>query len=217
MKWKDIYNKCNNKLYCQITDITGTPTLHSNFKVFLKNNKLKMLFIGIIFLVLLFYTYKLNFATIGVALIIALILIFGLIYNNTYTIEAKKDKLNCNVDFNKMTINYSDLINIYLSRENSKILMFFPIYKYSLNIIFVKEENQVCMTLSTIMLNKNELVKFFDKFKFEVLPEQEQEEKRISDDKQTKKAIYITTSIVFIVIFVVLMVIFAINGISVLN
>lgn len=214
MKWKDIYDKCNTKLYCQITDITGNPTLHANFKIFLKNNKLKILIFTVLFLVLLFYAYKLNFASIGVAVVLALILVYALIYNNTYTIEAKKDKLTCNVDFNKMTIDYTDLINVYLSRKNTKILIFFPIYTYSLNIIFIKDNEQVCMTLSTIMLDKNELTKFFNKFKFEILPQQEQEEERIKEEKQAKKAIYITTTIVLIVMFIILLVVFAIKGIK---
>lgn len=214
MKWKDIYNKCNNKLYCQITDIKGSPTLHSNFKIFLKNNKAKILIFMIILLALLFYAYKLNLASIGVAIVLVLILVFALIYNNTYTIEAKKDKFIFDVDFNKMTIKYEDLINIYLSRKNTKMLMFFPIYIYSLNVIFIKDEQQVCMTLTTIMLDKNELVKFFDNFKFEVLPQQEQEDEKIKEDRQAKKAIYITTAIVFIVLFVILMVVFAIKGIK---
>ena len=77
MKWKDIYNECNNKLYCHITDIQGTPTLHANFKIFVKNNKLKMLIFTIVFLVLLFYAYKLNFASIGVAVVLILILILS--------------------------------------------------------------------------------------------------------------------------------------------
>lgn len=213
MKWKDIYNKCNNKLYCQITNIEGKTSLHSNFKVFVKNNKIKLIIFTIAFFTLLLYAYKLNFVTIGVAIILTLILIFGLIYNNTYTIETKKDKLLCNVDFNKMTIKYSDLLNVYLSRKNSKILIFFPVYNYFLNIIFIKDEQQVCMTLSTIMLDKNELLKFFENFNFEVLPQQEQEDERIKEDKQAKKAIYITTTIVLIVAFIILMVIFAVKGI----
>ena len=113
-----------------------------------------------------------------------------------------------------MTINYEDLLNVYLSRKNTKMLMFFPIYIYSLNIIFIKNEEQVCMTLSTIMLDKDELIKFFDKFEFEVLPEQVQEEERIREEKQAKKAIYITTAIVLIATFVILSVIFAVRGIK---
>lgn len=214
MKWKDIYNKVNNKLYCQITDINGNSSLHSNFKVFVKNYKIQIAIFIVLFFALLFYAYKLNFVTIGIAIVMVLILIFGLIYNNTYTIESKNERMVCNVDFSKMTIKYSDLINIYLSRKNSKMLMFFPVYTYSLNIIFVKDGQQVCMTLSTIMLDKNEIIKFFDKFKFEVLPQQEQENERIKNERQTKKAIYITTAIVLIVIFVILLIIFAVKGIN---
>ena len=211
MKGKEFYSKCNTKLYSQIVEIKDNPKLHSNFKLFLKDNKIGIIIFVIIFLALCLYSFKLNIGIVFTAILMLFILVFGMIYYNTYTIEGKDEKLICNIDFKKMKIEYKDLINIYLSRKNSKLLMFFPIYMYSLNIIFWKDDEQVYMTLSTIMVNKNELVKFFENFEFEVLPEQAKEDEKINQQKQTKKALIITATIILGVLLVILMVAFAIK------
>lgn len=212
MKWSELYKRCNNKLYSQIVEIKDNPSLHSNFKVFVKSNKYAIIIFTILFLLLVIYSFKLNIGIIATAMLMLFVLVFGMIYYNTYTIEGKDEKLICNVDFKEISINYSDLINIYMSRKNSKMTILFPLYMYSINFIFWKDGQQVCMTLSTIMTNKEELSKFFDNFEFEVLKEQEKEEERLNQEKQTKKALIITAVIVSVVILVILVVLFAIKN-----
>lgn len=211
MKRQEFYSKCNTKLYSQIINIKDNPKLHSNFKVFLKSNKYAVIIFTIIFIILIAYTFKLNIMIMFTAILMLFVLVFGMIYYNTYTIEGKDESLICNIDFKKMKIEYKDLINIYISRKNSKILMFFPIYMYSLNIIFWKDGQQMYMTLSTIMVNKQELIKFFDNFEFEVLPEQAKEEERLNQQKQTKRALIITSTIIILVLLVICIVAFAIK------
>lgn len=178
MKWKEIYDKCNNKKFSLITDIQQPVILKSNFANFLDKYKWGLL-IGIIALIVfLIITLNFNIKILLCFLVIAVFLIISLIYYNTFKLIIKDDKLMINIMFREITLKREDLITIYIEKQKSRVLLVIPIFLYSINILYKDKENVNGYSLSTIMLKKKDVLKFFNHFKFNVLEKQQEEDKK---------------------------------------
>ncbi len=202
----DIYKKVNHNKYSQITQISGKSELKSNYKNFIFNYKFLIIVLMLILLCLLVYTFKDNLIIAVYCLGLLLLLFLFSIYNCTYKLKLDEKCLELQVNFQKTQILTSDLINIYLSRE--KIRFFgFPIYSYSLNIIYLVNQEPMAITLPTIMASRKQLMKLFSTLETKILKDEAEE---IKEKEKNKKTIIITIISVSFIILIVTSIIIAI-------
>lgn len=240
MKWKEILNKVNTKKYAVITGIKENIKLTSCFKNFYMNNKALFYICLVLILFLVIFTYKTNILKIAVTLIIIAFIALFAILKYTYQIEAKEKSLKVKMLSGDIDIPYDRLLNIFVQEERNKLFFFLKTYKIS--IIFEKETNkmqdtlkdsldvlgdkpndknnanenykveQVVLELPTEMIDKKEVIQFFQNMQIEVLENQQKEEEKLLEEKRlTKKAILITVLIFAIVLTLTTIIVFAIN------
>ena len=119
--------------------------------------------------------------------------------------------MDLQVNFQKTQILTRDLVNVYLSRE--KVRFFgFPIYSYTLNIIYIVNENLTAISLPTVMASRKQLMKLFSIFETEVLKNEEEE---IQKEEKNKRTVILT--IISVAAIVLLVASFIIAIISVIK
>ena len=203
MSWKELYKKCNNKKYSAIADIKQPAVLKSTFSIFLDKYKFAILIGTIIFAIFVVLTYKLNFQIFLCILAIFALLIVALIYYNTYKVEIKNNKLIINIMFRKIEISINDIATIYISKYESNLLAIIPFNNYSVNIVYSDNNNIKGYSLSTIMTRKTDIQKFFEKFQFIELKQQEEEDKKDNLYDGIRGIIKGFIIIVFIIVFII--------------
>ena len=102
MKWSEVYSKCNNKENSIVETVKQPLQLVSNFKFFIQKYGLPLTLVIAIFLVLIIITYKFNIQIILACLAVILFTLIVLIYNNTYKIEIRRNKVNINMVFQEL-------------------------------------------------------------------------------------------------------------------
>lgn len=240
MKWKEILNKVNTKKYAVITGIKENIKLTSCFKNFYMNNKVLFYICLAFILFLVIFTYKANILKIAVTLIIIAFITLFAILKYTYQIEAKEKSLKVKMLSGDINIPYDRLLNIFVQEERNKLFFFLKTYKIS--IIFEKETNkmqdtlkdsldvlgdkpndknnanedykveQLVLELPTEMIDKKEVIQFFQNMQIEVLEDQQKEEEKLLEEKRlTKKAILITVLIFAVVLTLTAIIVFAVN------
>lgn len=240
MKWKEILNKVNTKKYAVITGIKENIKLTSCFKNFYMNNKVLFYICLAFILFLVIFAYKTNIVKIAVTLIIIAFIALFAILKYTYQIEAKEKSLKVKMLSGDIDIPYDRLLNIFVQEDRNKLFFFLKTYKIS--IIFEKETNkmqdtlkdsldvlgdkpndknnanedykveQVVLELPTEMIDKKEVIQFFQNMQIEVLEDQQKEEEKLLEEKRlTKKAILITVLIFAVVLTLTAIIVFAIN------
>ena len=202
--WKELYSKCNHNKYSQVTKVLQTYTLKSNIKNLINNYGIAMLICIMALLVLLFYTFKSNLIIVLYCMILLSLMFLMTIFYSTYKITLKEDKIITRINLQDSIIQYDKLNNIYLSRERVRVF-FIPIYTYNLKITyFIGEEKINIITFPVVMLNKEEVNKFFKCFEVKSFKNQDKEiEKENIDRINTYKAIGIVIGIIFIILFIV--------------
>ena len=79
-------------------------------------------------------------------------------------VSPAKDKVKIKINFQENDITYDKLVNIYLSKKQMRIF-FIPMHYYTLNIIsLIDKENIGIQSFPTVMLNKREILNFFESF-----------------------------------------------------
>lgn len=203
MKWKEVYNKCNNKKFSAITEIKEPASLKSTFGIFLDKYKLALLIGVIVLSVGSLFIYKLNMkAFLSVLAVFAMIGV-ALVYYNSYKVELKNGKLNLNIMFRNIQIKQDDLATIFISKQTSNLFLVVPFNVYSINIIFSDNGIIRGYSLSTIMVKKTDVIKFFKHFEFRTLEQQKDEEKKddIFNGIRRIFSIFIGILIIFIIVF----------------
>lgn len=240
MKWKEILDKVNTKKYAVITGIKENIKLTSCFKNFYMNNKVLFYICLALILFLVIFAYKTNIVKIVVTLIIIAFIALFAILKYTYQIEAKEKSLKVKMLSGDIDIPYDRLLNIFVQEDRNKLFFFLKTYKIS--IIFEKEANkmqdtlkdsldvlgdkpndknnenedykveQVVLELPTEMIDKKEVIQFFQNMQIEVLEDQQKEEEKLLEEKRlTKKAILITVLIFAIVLTLTAIIVFVVN------
>lgn len=198
-----IYEKCNHNRYSQLTEISNDLIIESNCRNFILNYKISIIVIFLLVMALFIYTFRNTPVLIFYSLGFLLALFLFSTYNCTYKIRLNKKALTINVNLQKTQINTKNLVNIYLSKERMRFFGF-PIYNYSLNIIYLQDEKPMIITLPTVMINRKLLVKFFSGIKVQKIKDEEEEIERKNKDKKTViKAIIFISIIVIIVALIV--------------
>lgn len=201
MKWKDLYKKCNSKKYSVITNIKQPATLIANFSNFV--NKYKIILICTFTIFIIIALTMLNLKLWLCCLCIILFLFISLIYYNTFKIEFKKDLININIMFREITLKQDDIINIYISRQKSYIFLVVPFYYYSINLLYNENNRVNGYTFSTIMAKKEDILKFFQHFKFKVLEVQKEEEKKEDIQQSVIRFFYTALAVLLGIVLVV--------------
>lgn len=170
---KEIYEKVNHNKYSQLVDILGKVEVKSNFKNFLYNYKFIIITIFILILALLIYTFKNDPVVILYCIIFLIALILLAMYSATYKITLNEKELKVHINFQNTIIDSNNLANIYLSKEKMH-LFFIPIYNYTLNIIYIKNNDPIIMSFPTVMINRKSLIKLFSIIKTEKIKDEEE-------------------------------------------
>ncbi len=205
--WSNIYTECNHHKYSKIINILYQAKIKSNFKNFIKSNKVILLFSTIIVLMLLFYTFRTDLLLVLYSVLFFFAMFLIILYYSTYTLTLAKTKLELNINFKKYNILLEDLVNVYLSKSKTSFFGF-PIYAYSLNIIYIENDKPMIITLPTIMLDKKKTISFFKCFEIEIIKDEEAENEKI--ERNTKKMILQLIKILLIVIVVAIFIGFAV-------
>lgn len=195
MKWNELYNQVNTKKYSIITGINQNIKLNSKLANFYKNNKILFFSLIIIIIGLTLFAYRLNILKIAITLV-ALVLIFVfIILKYTYSLKGTENSLKVNLFSDEIEIPYDRLLNIFMYKTKNDFLFFVPSYK--IGIIFKQEDDeQVILTLSTAMTNKEDVLKMFQCIETEVIESQQKEEDKIATSKvQKRKALLITAGV----------------------
>lgn len=169
MKWKDVYNKCNNTEASQLIDFREPAKIEANIKKFYESYKIAIILFLILFVVLAFTTYKFNAKTFLACVIVLLIAMLFVVYYNSYSLLIKNNKLKIKIQFNDIELNCDDLVTLFISRKKVFIFIVIPMYVYYVNIIYCKGENFNIITLPTVMCKKEDIYKFFKHFTFQKL------------------------------------------------
>lgn len=208
--FKEIYEKVNHNPYTQVTNILQKCVIKSNIKNLIENYGKIILTILCIILLVFLYTFWSNLIIILYALILLLVLFAITIFYNTYKLSLEEDAVKLKINFQTNIIPYTKLSGIYVEK-NKKRLFFFPIYYYNLKITYLAEQKDRInvYTLPLVMVNKKELLNFFDSFEYETYKEQEEESKKDKENKKNMyKALGISIGILLIVTFIVALILY---------
>ena len=194
--FEEIYNKVNHNKYSQLTNISGKVEIKSSYKNFISNYKIPIIIVALIFLVLIIYTFRSN-PLIILYCIIFILFIFGFaMYSSTYKLQLDEKNLKIYINFQEIKIKTDDLANIYLSREKMHLFCF-PIYNYTLNFIYIKDNVPMRISLPTIMVNRKKLLKLFSMIETKMIKDEEEE---IKEKEKTGRKVILVTIIVLTVI-----------------
>lgn len=213
LTWKEVYQKCNHSRFSQVTNVLKTAEIESNFRNLLKNYGKIILIAFIVIMVFLIATFWNNLTILLYAVLLLFALCtFAIIYG-TYYVKLEEDGVRFKINFLENKIPYNKLIGIYLTKKKKRFF-FVPVYYYALEITeYVDKEKMNIYSFPTIMLNKKEVVKFFNSFEVKVIKSEEEEEKKQNEEKRNfHKAIGIVIAIIFIIVLVVSIILYAFNN-----
>lgn len=204
LTWKSVYQKCNHSRFSQVTNVLETAKIRSNIRNLLKNYGKIILITFIVIMIFLIATFWNNLTILFYAVLLLIALgIFAIIYG-TYYINLEEDGVKFKINFQENKIPYNKLIGIYLTKKKKRFF-FIPIYYYAIEITeYVDKEKMNVYSFPTIMLNKKELIQFFNSFEVKVIKSEEEEEEKQNEEKKSfHKAIGIVALILLIIIFIV--------------
>lgn len=213
LTWKSVYQKCNHSRFSQVTNVLRTAKIKSNVGNLLKSYGKIILTVFLIVMVFLIATFWNNLNILFYAILLTFALcIFAIVYG-TYYINLEEQGVRFKINFQETNIPYNKLIGIYLTRKKKRFF-FIPIYYYALEITeYVDKEKMNIYSFPTIMLNKNEVIKFFDSFEVNVIKSEEEEEKIQNEEKRNfHKAIGIVIAILLIIVLVVSIILYAFSN-----
>lgn len=207
---KNVYQKCNHCRFSQVTNVLRTAKIKSNFSNLLKNYGKIFLITFIVILIILIITFWNNISILLCALLLLIALCaFSIIYGSYY-IKLEEDGVKFKINFEENSIPYNKLIGIYLTKKKKRIF-FLPIHYYALEITeYIDKEKMNIYAFPTIMLNKKELIYFFNSFEVKIIKDEEEEEqKQNAERKNFYKAIGIVLVILLIILFVISIILYA--------
>ena len=213
LTWKSVYQKCNHSRFSQVTNVLRTAKIKSNVGNLLKSYGKIILIVFLIVMIFLIATFWNNLNILFYAILLTFALcIFAIVYG-TYYINLEEQGVRFKINFQETNIPYNKLIGIYLTRKKKRFF-FIPIYYYALEITeYVDKEKMNIYSFPTIMLNKNEVIKFFDSFEVNVIKSEEEEEKIQNEEKRNfHNAIGIVIAILLIIVLVVSIILYAFSN-----
>ena len=210
LTWKMVYQKCNHMRFSQVTNVLKTAKISSNIGNLLKNYGKIILFSFLVILIILIITFWNNLSILLCAVLLLIALCAFAILYGSYYIKLEEDGVKFKINFGENSIPYNKLIGIYLTKKKKRVFLV-PIYYYALEITeYVDKEKMNIYSFPTIMLNKKELINFFNSFEVKIIKDEEEEEQKQNEErKKFHKAIGIVIGIILIILFVISLILYA--------
>ena len=210
LTWKMVYQKCNHMRFSQVTNVLKTAKISSNIGNLLKNYGKIILFSFLVILIILIITFWNNLSILLCAILLLIALCAFAILYGSYYIKLEEDGVKFKINFGENSIPYNKLIGIYLTKKKKRVFLV-PIYYYALEITeYVDKEKMNIYSFPTIMLNKKELINFFNSFEVKIIKDEEEEEQKQNEErKKFHKAIGIVIGIILIILFVISLILYA--------
>lgn len=210
LTWKMVYQKCNHMRFSQVTNVLKTAKISSNIGNLLKNYGKIILFSFLVILIILIITFWNNLSILLCAVLLLIALCAFAILYGSYYIKLEEDGVKFKINFGENSIPYNKLIGIYLTKKKKRVFLV-PIYYYALEITeYVDKEKMNIYSFPTIMLNKKELINFFNSFEVKIIKDEEEEEQKQNEERKNfHKAIGIVIGIILIILFVILLILYA--------
>lgn len=212
LTWKNIYQKCNHSRFSQVTNVLETAKVKSNVGNLIKSHGKIILLIFLAILLFMGVTFWNNINILFYAMLLVVALCILAIIYGTYYINLEEKGIKFKINFQENMIPYNKLIGIYLTKKKKRFF-FIPIYYYALEITeYVDKEKMNIYSFPTIMLNKKELINFFNAFEVNVIKsEEEEEEKKNEQKKSFYKALWIVIAILIIILLIVSIILYALK------
>lgn len=212
LTWKNIYQKCNHSRFSQVTNVLETAKVKSNVGNLIKSHGKMILLIFLAILLFMGVTFWNNINILFYAMLLVVALCILAIIYGTYYINLEEKGIKFKINFQENMIPYNKLIGIYLTKKKKRFF-FIPIYYYALEITeYVDKEKMNIYSFPTIMLNKKELINFFNAFEVNVIKsEEEEEEKKNEQKKSFYKALWIVIAILIIILLIVSIILYALK------
>lgn len=160
----ELYEKHKYRKFNEIEEIEKDIILKSRVKNFINRYKNVVLIAIFVILALIIVTFHSTPKTLLLVISMYVLMLFSIIYFNTYTIICKNNKMTIKMNMQEIQIEYCNLKNVYI--ENKKTRIFFKKRNnYSLIILYKAPNGNIStIQLPLMFLNKNDLNKFLKKF-----------------------------------------------------
>lgn len=160
----ELYEKNKYRKFSEIEEVEKDIVLKSRVKNFINRYKKILLIAILIILVLIIATFHSTPKTLLLVICMYILMLFSIIYFNTYSIICKNNKMTIRINMQEIKINYHDLKNVYIENKQSRI--FFKKRSNYLLIILYKAPNDNISTieLPLMFINKKDLNKFLKNF-----------------------------------------------------
>lgn len=160
----ELYEKHKYRKFSEIEEVEKDIVLKSRVKNFINKYKWCLLIATLIILVLIIATFHSTPRTLLLVLCMYILMLFSIIYFNTYSIICKNNIMTIKMNMQEIQIEYCNLKNVYI--ENKKIRIFFKKRdNYSLIILYKAPNGNIStIQLPLMFLNRNDLNKFLKNF-----------------------------------------------------
>lgn len=160
----ELYEKNKYRKFSEIEEVEKDIVLKSRVKNFINRYKKILLIAILIILVLIIATFHSTPKTLLLVICMYILMLFSIIYFNTYSIICKNNKMTIKMNMQKIEINYHDLKNVYIENKQSRIF-FKKRNNYSLIILYKAPNGNIStIELPLMFINKKDLNKFLENF-----------------------------------------------------
>lgn len=160
----ELYEKNKYRKFSEIEEVEKDIVLKSRVKNFINRYKKILLIAILIILVLIIVTFHSTPKTLLLVICMYILMLFSIIYFNTYSIICKNNKMTIKMNMQEIQIEYYNLKNVYIENKKSRIF-FKKRNNYSLIILYKAPNGNIStIELPVMFLNKNDLNKFLKNF-----------------------------------------------------
>lgn len=164
MKWNELYEKNKSRKSREIENVKNDIILRARLKNFI-NEYSKFIYITLLIIsILIIMSFYSNIKALITTFLMAIILVFCVIYFNTFTIICKNNKVTVKLNNQKVEIEYSNLKNIYIEKKQTRIFIK-KRDSFYLMILYKAPNNNISnIELPILFLNKNDVQRFLNSF-----------------------------------------------------
>lgn len=160
----ELYEKHKYRKFSEIEEVEKNIVLKSQVKNFINKYKRILLIVILIILILTVITFQSTPKTLLLVICMYILMLFSIIYFNTYSIICKNNKMTIKMNMQEIQIEYCNLKNVYIENKKSRIF-FKKINNYSLIILYKAPNGNIStIQLPLMFLNKNDLNRFLKNF-----------------------------------------------------
>lgn len=164
MNWNELYKKNKYRKNREIDELKNDIILKARVINFIKRHSKLLPIILTIILVLLIVAFHSKINALGLTFLMYILILFLIVYFNTFTIECNKDNLIVKKNMENIQIEYSNLKNVYIEKRKNRF--FIKKREYFVLVILYKTYmgNISNIDLPTMFLKENDVQKFLDAF-----------------------------------------------------